>query len=250
MEGSSCSLNTSPQNYYYNYGGNTTSLEYTKTIIYHTSSPNLTTDASVSAFSSLFDANGITSASLATAQTDFSINFIGASSFIGTFDPMTAIQASAVEFQPSVSFVVNSYVKGTYKVTVSNMVSNIPTAVYFVLVSYKNITTNQISSTTTITIKPLAIPSAEQVASCVDGGDYPAVQCRRVMLLTGTTYSFDFSSLVENSVYAVHYVYANEFPQRPIFYGAVQTKYIFTTNWEPHTGVAVVMVLLLLSLFL
>lgn len=85
LEGSSCSLYTSPQNYFYTYNGNTTTNELSSTYIYHTSDRNLTSDASTTAFSALFDSNGITSASLSLAQTQFSINFISRSYFVGTF---------------------------------------------------------------------------------------------------------------------------------------------------------------------
>lgn len=196
LEGSSCSLNTSPQNYFYAYGGNTTTYEYSKTLIYHTAHVNLTTDASISAFSGLFDANGITAASLSLAQTQFSISFISKSSFIGTFEPMTAIGASSSAFQPQASLVIEDYQSGAYKVRVSNVKANVPSTAYLVLVSFKNITTNQVTSTTTITIKPLVIPTEDQIASCLDGGSYPAVQCRRVAMLSGSSYSFYFDNLV------------------------------------------------------
>ena len=113
-----------------------------------------------------------------------------------TFDPMNGIQSLTSDFQPSISFAVHNYQAGSYKVSVTDLYSSIPGSVYFVLVSYKNITTNQISSTTTINIKPLVTPSADQIASCVDGSDYPAVQCRRVVMLNSTAYNFDFSNLV------------------------------------------------------
>jgi len=117
--------------------------------------------------------------------------------------------------------------------------------IYFILVTYKTITTNQITSTTNITIRPLVIPSEEQVASCVDGSGYPAIQCRRVVMLSGMTYSFDFGSLAENSVYAMHYTYSNQYPQRPVFYGGVHTQYIFTTNHETHLTLLLSLILVI-----
>lgn len=93
LEGSSCSLNTSPQNYYYQYNGNTTN-QFSSTIIYHIASQNLTSDASISAFNSLFSSNTLSLASVSLAQTSFSINFIGTSTLLTPFDPMTAIQLS------------------------------------------------------------------------------------------------------------------------------------------------------------
>jgi len=55
---------------------------------------------------------------------------------------------------------------------------------------------------------------------------------------------------VENSVYALHYVYANQYPQRPIFYGNVQTSYIFTTNHEGFLAAIAAVLLLLLALII
>lgn len=115
---------------------------------------------------------------------------------MGTFDPMDGINSANSNFQPSTTFTLHGYQAGTYKVSVTNIYSSVPGSIYFVLVSYKNITTNQISSTTTINIKPLVIPTADQIASCVDGSDYSAVQCRRVVVLNSTAYNFDFEFLV------------------------------------------------------
>ena len=185
-------MNTSPQNYAYNFIGNSTTNEYSKTVIYHIPNVNLTTDASISAFNSLFDSTGISTASLATAQTDFSINFISTSYFMTTFDPMNGIQSLNTDFQPLITFTTHDYQAGSYKISVTNLISSVPGTVYFVLVSYKNITTNQISSTTTITIKPVVVPTADQIASCVDGSGYAGVQCRRVVMLNSTAYNFDF----------------------------------------------------------
>ena len=53
---------------------------------------------------------------------------------------------------------------------------------------------------------------------------------------------------MENSVYAVHYVYANQYPQRPIFYGNVMTSYLFTTNSEHFLACISLALLLLLAL--
>jgi len=201
-------LNTSPQNYFYKYNGNTTTSEASSTIIYHTANLNLTTDASISAFNSLFDNNGITSGSLTLAQTQFSINFVNSSKFIGTFQPLDAIN-SVSAFQPSISLTINTYTPSTYQIQVTNISSNIPSSIYFILVSYKNITTNQISSKTTISIRPLVTPTSDQIASCVDGADFAVLQCMRVVMQAGANYSFAFTNIVENSVYNVYYTYAN-----------------------------------------
>lgn len=106
LEGSSCSLNTSPQNYYYSYTGNTTTNQYSNTIIYHIASQNLTSDASISAFNSLFSSNTLTAASRSLAQTYFSINFISSSTLLTQFDPMASIQLSSSTQQPQFSLTV------------------------------------------------------------------------------------------------------------------------------------------------
>lgn len=96
---------------------------------------------------------------------------------------MIAIGRSLSSFQPQVSFEVTDYVKDTYLVTVNNLKANVPSTIYFILVSYKNITTNQITSATTISIRTLVTPSQDQIASCTDGAGVPAVQCHRVAML-------------------------------------------------------------------
>ena len=104
---------------------------------------------------------------------------------------MQAVQ-DASGYQPSVSFTLADYVKNSFRVQVTNLRSSLPSTIYFVLVSYKNITTNQISSTTTISIRPIVTPSEDQIASCTDGQQAAVVQCRRVVMLPNTDYSFSF----------------------------------------------------------
>jgi hypothetical protein len=169
LEGSSCSLNTSPKNYYYAFTGNTTTNQYQNTIIYHIASPNLTSDVSISAFNSLFSSNVLTAASLSIAQIQFSINFINTSYLLSSFDPLTAIQLASANEQPQFSFTVQNYQASSHKVSITNIQSTLPSTMYFILVSYKNITVNKISSKTNITIKPLVTPTNSQIASCVDG---------------------------------------------------------------------------------
>jgi len=164
--------------------------------MYHTANVNLTTDASISAFNSLFDNNGITASSLSLAQTQFSINFVNVSTFIGNFQPMDAITASSASFQPQISLTINNYIPSSYQIVVSDIKSNIHSSVYFILVSYKNITTNQISSKTTISVKPLIVPTSDKIASCIDGAGFTALQCMRVVMQAGSTYSFKFKNIV------------------------------------------------------
>jgi len=157
----------------------------------------------------LFTTNTLTAASLALGQTGFSINFISTSTLLSQFDPLTAIQLSTASQQPQFSLTVQSYTAKTYQVQITNIQSSLPSTLYFILVSYKNITKNQISSKTNITVKPLITPTNSQIASCLDGENNPALQCLRVVMLAGSTYSATLTNLVESSVYTLYYVVAN-----------------------------------------
>ena len=183
---------------------------------------NLTSDASISAFAGLFDSNGLTTASQTTANTEFSVDFITSSTLLSSFTPISALQ-TASGFTPTVSLTVDPYTYNSRVVTISSITVSLPSSLYMILVSYKNITTNQISKKTNITIKPVVTPSNEQVASCKDGSGQVAVQCQRIVMLSGSTYSLTLSNMVDDSVYAMHYVLANEYPERPVFYGSVNT---------------------------
>ena len=48
----------------------------------------------------------------------------------------------------------------------------------------------------------------------------------------------------------MHYTYANQYPQRPVFYGGVHTQYIFTTNHQSHLTLLLALVMLLLLMIL
>jgi hypothetical protein len=122
---------------------------------------------------------------------------------------MTAVQATLPSQQPQFSFTLQSYTPTTYQVQITNIQSSLPSTLYFILVSYKNITKNQISSKTNITVKPLITPTNSQIASCLDGENNPALQCLRVVMLAGSTYSATLTNLVESSVYTLYYVVAN-----------------------------------------
>lgn len=158
--------------------------------------PNLTTDGSISAFNALFDLNGITTTSKTLAQTQFSINYIASSFALTSFSPMTAIQSSSGLFQPSMNLNIQTYSKGAYKVYITGIQMSVPGTIYFLLVSYKNITTNQITSQTKISIKTLVTPSSDQIASCTDGSGYPGVQCMRVVAQSGKSYSLTLPNIV------------------------------------------------------
>lgn len=104
LEGKSCSLNSSATNYYYNFQGQTLSNELSSTIIYHIGDQNLTTDPSSSAFSSLFDAKGITTTAVSMALANFSINYIDKSYTQGSFNPIDGIKISSTQFKPELTF--------------------------------------------------------------------------------------------------------------------------------------------------
>lgn len=243
-DGNSCALKTSAQNYYYNYKGNSTTNQFSSTIIYHLANPNLTSDASISAFNSLFTGSGLTSSSLTLAQSQFSITFFSSTQLLTSFSPMTAIEIGSSSFQPSYSFTLGSFDKTSGQVKITNIYSSLPSTLYFILVSYKNITTNQISSKTNITIKPLIDSTASQVASCVDGEGNDAVQCFRVVMQAGKTYSFTLTNMHENSVYALQYAIANEYPTRPIFYGGVSVQFISTVSWGSFEFISLLAIVL------
>jgi hypothetical protein len=75
-------------------------------------------------------------------------------------------------------------------------------------------------------------PTSSQIASCVDGENKDAVQCFRVVMQAGKKYSFTLTNMHENSVYALQYTIANEYPSRPVFYGGVSYQFISTVSWE------------------
>jgi hypothetical protein len=113
-----------------------------------------------------------------------------------SFEPMDAIQLSTASEQPQFSFTLQNYQAKTYQVQITSIQSSLPSTLYFILVSYKNITINQISSKTNITVKPLITPTNSQIASCLDGQNNPALQCFRVVMLAGSTYSTTIPNLV------------------------------------------------------
>lgn len=100
LEGKSCSLNTSATNYYYKFNGKVKTNELSSAIIYHVSDKNLTTDPASSAFSGMYDANGITTTSLATALSNFSIAYINTSYSMGSFNPIDNINLASDSFRP------------------------------------------------------------------------------------------------------------------------------------------------------
>lgn len=183
LSGSSCSLGNSPQNYYYTYPGQSFSYQTTATTIYLISNPEVTTDASVSAFASLFDPSNqtITSASLSLALSDFFINYIGSGYFRGTFDPIVA-EEMGVGFTQSTYFDTPTFSNGV--ITINNVRLSGIGAVYFILQLQKQIFYNNITGETNITIKMDSQPTTEQIFNCHDWNGASVVGCARAVLNT------------------------------------------------------------------
>jgi hypothetical protein len=102
---------------------------------------------------------------------------------------------AANSFKPTVTLIFQPYTPKSYVIQVTNIQTDLPSSIYFVLVSYKNISTNQITGKTIISIKPKVIPTTDQIASCLDGTNAPAVQCSRIVMLSGQNYSLSLTSL-------------------------------------------------------
>jgi len=97
---------------------------------------------------------------------------------------------------PQISLTVNNYIANTNKIYINSIQSNVAATIYFILVSYKNITTNKITSQTSISIRTLIQPTSNQIASCVDGSGYAAAQCMRVSAQGGKIYSLTLPTIV------------------------------------------------------
>jgi hypothetical protein len=75
------------------------------------------------------------------------------------------------------------------------------------------------------------MPTSDQIASCVDGTNYAAIQCMRVAMSSGNIYSVTFGNIIEDSVYVLYYTIANEYPLRPVFFGNVQRQFVITSSY-------------------
>jgi hypothetical protein len=64
---------------------------------------------------------------------------------------------------------------------------------------------------------------------------------------SGSTYSVTLNNLIDSSVYTLYYAIANEYPLRPVFYGNVQSQFIFTTS-EAFMLMSAVLLFILMSL--
>ena len=182
LEGKSCSLNNSASNYYFNFPGQVNTNELSSTIIYHISDQNLTTDPSNSAFTAMYDASGLTNSSLAAALSDFSIAYINTSYSLGNFDPLDPITFANDNFKPVALFDIQSYQSGSSTITIKNVHLSKAGSVYFILTPYKKLIRDQIAGHTDIEIRPLIIPTVEQILNCLDGYNATTLSCQRTVL--------------------------------------------------------------------
>jgi hypothetical protein len=152
LDGSSCSLGTSPQNYYYSYPGSTFSYELTGTTVYLVSNPEVTTDGSVTTFRNMFDSatNALTTASFSNALSGFSINYMSSGTFQGTFDPISAQNMSS-GFTQKAYFDTPVYSNGV--ITIPKVRLDRIGSVYLILQIQKQIFYNNITGDTNITIR-------------------------------------------------------------------------------------------------
>lgn len=90
----------------------------------------------------MYDANGLTVSSLATALSDFSIAYINTSYSMGLFDPIDTINFSTDDFKPTLSFSLESYQVGSTSVYLRNLQLSKPGSVYMILTPYKKLVKN------------------------------------------------------------------------------------------------------------
>ncbi len=64
---------------------------------------------------------------------------------------------------------MNSYIAANMSITISQIQLTHPGSVYFIIVSFKQIVKNQITGHSDITIRPVIVPSVEQILNCLDG---------------------------------------------------------------------------------
>lgn len=148
------------------YSGNSFTTESKGTKVYLVTNPYITgTDPSPSAFTNIFNAQGqLSAATLAAAQSMFSINYLTA-----TYETSFNARLMAASSQANsiyVYFNTPSYNSVSLVLTVSNVqiVGNVGT-VYFVLVLYKQITTNA-DGTSNVNIRMNYSPTPEQILNC------------------------------------------------------------------------------------
>lgn len=189
---------------------------------------NLTTDPSMTKFSNIYNANGITAASLSLALSSFAVNYIKSSSLVSTFYPPDIISGSAT-FTPTFTFDEPAYDNSSNSISVSNMMLDKAGSVYFIVTFSRKIEYNKITGHTDINIRPALTPSSEQVLNCYDGYGSTPLQCTRVMFMANVKRSLTFPNISSNSIYTIYYVLANEYPLRPVVVSEVTNFTVLTT---------------------
>ena len=165
-EGNSCG-NRTTSNSYYRYIGSSFITETQGTNIYLFTNPTLTgSDPAPLAFTSLFSGNTeLSSAALSGAQSSFSITYMAAN-YVTSFNAR-AMTSSTTPSSLSVHYNTPSYNSVSKQLTVSEVqLVGGEGAVYFILVQYKTIQINNITGSTTVSIRMNNDPSAEQVLNC------------------------------------------------------------------------------------
>jgi hypothetical protein len=157
----------------------------------------------------MYDANGISATALATALANFSISYINVSNSIGSFNPIDSIKVLTDDFKPSLTFISEPYVKNSGNLYLRNVQLSKPGSAYFILTSYKKLTKNQIAGHTDIEIRPLIIPTYEQLLNCKDGYNVDALSCQRIVLKQDETMDVQFTGIFDNRMYALFYVSVN-----------------------------------------
>lgn len=137
-------------------------------MIYFVTNKNLTTDPSVTRFNSIYDANGITAASLSQALSSFAVNYIQSSKLYGTFNPPDIVQGSAA-YTPVFTSDNATFDNTSNSIVITNMALDRPGAVYLILTFSRKITYNKITGHTDIDIRPAVTPTGSQLLNCKDG---------------------------------------------------------------------------------
>lgn len=108
----------------------------------------------------MYDNNGLTTTSLATALSEFSIAYINTSYSMENFDPMDAINIINDNFKPLITFEVEPFQSDSNTLYIRNIRVSKPGSVYFILTPYKKLIKNQIAGHSDIEIRPLIYPTA------------------------------------------------------------------------------------------
>jgi hypothetical protein len=70
-----------------------------------------------------------------------------------------------------------------------------PGSLYLILIAFKKIVRNQITGHSNITIRPIIVPSVEQILNCLDGYSETPISCNRVVMIAKESSSLSFTSL-------------------------------------------------------